>query len=217
MAMTRPVALITGASRGLGFAMAEALSETHHIVAVARTVGGLEVLDDRIKARGGQATLAPLDITKPEPMAQLCRAVHDRWGSAAIWVHTAIHAAPLTPATQIDAKDWQKSVATNVTAMGHLVPYCGALIGTGGQAVFLDDPQTGQPYLGSYGATKAAQVALVRSWQAETARIGPRVHLLTPQPMATATRARFYPGEDRSALARPADEALRLLHAAGLV
>ncbi|MGY9046228.1 MAG: SDR family NAD(P)-dependent oxidoreductase, partial [Rhodobacterales bacterium] len=95
--MTQPIALITGASRGLGFALAEALSDTHHIVAVARTVGGLEDLDDHIKARGGQATLAPMDITKPEAMAQLCRSVFDRWGRIALWAHAAVHAAPLTP------------------------------------------------------------------------------------------------------------------------
>ena len=209
--MTKPVALITGASRGLGFALAEVLSDTHHIVAVARTVGGLEDLDDRIKARGGEATLAPMDITKPEAMAQLCRSVHDRWGGAALWVHTAVHAAPLTPATHIDARDWAKSVAANLTAMGHLVPYVGALLGQDGTAVFFEDPQSGGKFFGSYGATKAGQIALVRSWQAETAAIGPKVKILTPRPLATATRARFFPGEDRNALATIQDEASRLL------
>ncbi len=79
--MSEKIALITGASRGLGAAMAEALAATHHIVAVGRTTGALEELDDRIKAAGGQATLAPMDITKPEAMAQLCRSIHDRWGA----------------------------------------------------------------------------------------------------------------------------------------
>lgn len=94
--MEKPVALITGASRGLGAALAEALSDTHHIVAVARTTGALEELDDRIQAKGGQATLAPMDITNENAMAQLCRSIYDRWGSVDIWAHTAIHAAPLT-------------------------------------------------------------------------------------------------------------------------
>ena len=209
--MTKPVALITGASRGLGFALAEVLSDTHHIVAVARTVGGLEDLDDRIKARGGEATLAPMDVCLPEAMAQLCRSVHDRWGGAALWVHTAVHAAPLAPATHIDAKDWAKSVATNVTALGHLIPYVGALLGLQGRAVFFDDGHGGEKFFGSYGATKAAQIALARSWQAETARTGPQVAVLTPRPMATAHRGRFFPGEDRSALASPGAEAARLL------
>lgn len=209
--MTKPVAIITGASRGLGFALAELLSDTHHIVAVARTVGGLEDLDDRIKARGGEATLAPMDITKPDAMAQLCRSVYDRWGGAALWVHAAIHAAPLTPANHMDAKDWKKSLDINVGAMGHLIPYIAPLLGAEGTAVFFDDPQGGAKFFGHYGTTKAAQIALARSWQAETVNTGPKVHILTPAPMSTATRARFYPGEDRAKLASPRDEAARLL------
>jgi NAD(P)-dependent dehydrogenase (short-subunit alcohol dehydrogenase family) len=206
-----PIALVTGASRGLGFALAELLSDTHHVVAVARTVGGLEDLDDRIKERGGQATLAPMDICVPEAMAQLCRSIYDRWGSVALWVHTAVHAAPLTPATHLDAKDWSKSVAINVTAMGHLLPYIGPLIGLNGKAVFFDDPRQGQRFFGHYGATKAAQISLVRSWAAETAKTGPDVRILTPSPMATATRARFFPGEDRDTLLSPHDAAAQLL------
>lgn len=208
---SRPLALVTGASRGLGFALAEALSDSHHIVAVARTVGGLEDLDDRIKARGGSATLAPMDIAKPEAMAQLCRSIHDRWGKLALWVHTAIHAAPLTPANHLDAKDWKKSLSTNLDAMSWLVPYIAPLLGQDGRAAFFADDHAGEKFFGHYGTTKAAQMALVQSWQAETASTGPSVRILTPKPMATALRARFFPGEDRAALANPQDEAVRLL------
>ena len=88
------IALITGASRGLGAAIALALAPTHHIVAVARTIGGLEELDDRIRALGGTATLAPMDVTVDEAMATLCRGIHDRWGKVDVWAHAAIHAAP---------------------------------------------------------------------------------------------------------------------------
>ena len=91
------LALITGASRGLGAAIAEELAPEYHVVAVARTVGALEELDDRIKARGGAATLAPMDITDPNAMAHMCRGIHDRWGHTDLWVHTAVHAAPLAP------------------------------------------------------------------------------------------------------------------------
>ena len=97
--MTLP-ALVTGASRGLGAALAEALARDRPVVAVARTVGGLEELDDRIQAAGGEATLAPMDVTVPEAMQQFCRGIHDRWGGLSVWVHTAIHAAPLAPAAQ---------------------------------------------------------------------------------------------------------------------
>ena len=205
------IALITGASRGLGAALAEALCETHHIVAVARTTGALEELDDRIKARGGSATLAPMDITVPDAMATLCRGIHDRWGKADIWLHSAIHTAPLSPAHFIDPKDWDKSVSVNASATSLLISYVAPLLGEDGRAVFFDDPRAGQKFFGAYGATKAAQIALARSWAAETPKTGPHVHVLEPRPMATALRARFFPGEDRAALTHPRDEAARLL------
>ncbi len=205
------LALITGASRGLGAALAEALAGTHHIVAVARTVGGLEELDDRIQARGGSATLAPLDVTDAGAMATLCRSIHDRWGALDLWVHTAIHAAPLAPAPHIDTKDMAKSVTTNVTATATLIAYVAPLLGTDGMAVFLDDPRAEGKFFGAYGATKTAQIALARSWQAESTKTGPDIRILTPPPMPTATRARFFPGEPRDALTAPADAAARLL------
>ncbi|MCK0150920.1 SDR family oxidoreductase [Marivita sp. S6314] len=208
---TLPVALVTGASRGLGFALAEALADTHHVVAVARTVGGLEDLDDRIQGKGGSATLAPMDITKADAMAQLCRSIHDRWGQIDLWVHTAVHAAPLTPTSHLDAKDWQKSLSTNLDALSHLIPYIAPLLPAEGRAVFFDDTHAGEKFFGHYGTTKGAQISLAQSWQAETVTTGPKVQILSPHPMATALRARFFPGEDRDVLAAPRDEAQRLL------
>jgi NAD(P)-dependent dehydrogenase (short-subunit alcohol dehydrogenase family) len=212
------LALITGASRGLGAAMAEALAPTHHIIAVARTTGALEDLDDRIQAVGGQATLAPMDIAKADAMAHLCRSVYDRWGKLDIWVHAAIHAPPLAPADHIDAKDWAKTVATNVTATAALIPMVAPLLqGAAGQAVFFDDPHVGEKFFGAYAASKAAQIALARAWAAESARTGPRVHILTPDPMPTATRARFFPGEDRGVLTDPKVVAVGLIAALGQI
>ncbi|MDF1728144.1 MAG: SDR family NAD(P)-dependent oxidoreductase [Sulfitobacter sp.] len=204
-------ALITGASRGLGAALAEALAPSHHIIAVARTTGALEELDDRIKAAGGSATLAPMDITTEAAMATLCRGIHDRWGSLDLWIHTAIHAPPLAPAPHVDPKDLTKSVEVNVTATARLITFVAPLLGTGGQAHFFDDPRAGEKFFGAYGASKAAQIALARSWQAETARLGPQVHIHAPAPMPSATRARFFPGEDRSTLADAHAEAARIL------
>ena len=203
--------LITGASRGLGAALAEALAPTHHIIAVARTTGALEELDDRIKAKGGAATLAPMDVTNADAMATLCRGIHDRWGTLDLWLHTAIHAAPLAPVDHVDAKEMAKSIAGNITATATLIAYVAPLLGRTGQAVFFDDPRAGEKFFGSYGATKAAQVALARSWQVETAQIGPKVHIIAPDPMPTATRARFFPGEDRTALADPHAQASAVL------
>ncbi len=209
--MTEKTALITGASRGLGAALALALAPTHHIIAVGKTTGALEELDDRIKAAGGSATLAPMDITTDAAMQTLCRGIYDRWGRLDLWAHAAIHAAPLAPAQMIDAKDMAKSTAANVTATATLITYIAPLLGLTGEAIFFDDPRAGTPFFGSYGATKAAQIALARSWQVETVKTGPKVHILTPEPMPTATRARFFPGEDRGQLADPNAEAKRLL------
>ncbi|WP_296426208.1 SDR family NAD(P)-dependent oxidoreductase [Yoonia sp.] len=204
-------ALITGASRGLGAALAKALAPTHHIIAVGKTVGALEELDDAIQGVGGQMTLAPMDITIDAAMQQLCRGIFDRWGGLDLWLHTAVHAAPLAPAGHIGPKDLTKSISVNIEATARLISYVSPLLGQDGQAVFFDDPRAGRQFFGTYGATKGAQIALARSWQAESAKTGPKVHILTPQPMPTATRARFYPGEDRSALTDPNTEAARLV------
>ena len=215
------IALVTGASRGLGAAFAEALAlRGWQVVAVARTVGGLEDLDDRVKAAGmpgaGALTLAPMDVTNDDAMRHLCLSLHQRWGGLQLWVHTAVHAAPLAPAGSMDGRDWDKSSATHIRATGSLIPRVEPLLRAGqGTALFLDDPRAGQKFFGAYGSTKAAQIALARSWAAETVRVGPRVVIATPAPMATATRARFFPGEDRTALATPRAEAARLLDALG--
>lgn len=210
--MTR-IALITGASRGLGAALAEALAPDHHIIAVARTVGALEDLDDRIKAVGGQATLAPMDVTDAGAMQHLCRSIHERWGGVDLWAHTAIHAAPLTPAPMVAERDWEKSWQVNVEATRRLIAYVTPLLQArdGAQAMFFDDPRGGEKFFAAYGATKAAQIALARSWQAETVRTGPKVRIETPPPMPTAVRARFFPGEDRSPLTSEKDAARAVL------
>ena len=215
--MTQRIALITGASRGLGAAMAEQLcARGWHVVAVARTVGGLEELDDRIKTLGhpgaGTATLAPMDVTNEDAMRHLCLSIHERWGGLGLWVHPAIHVAPLAPAGSMDIKDWDKSIATNIRAAGSLIPMIEPLLRAhNGTAMFLDDAKGGEKFYGAYGASKAAQIALARSWANENEKIGPRVLIETPAPMPTATRARFFPGEDRAGLTPPRDEATRLL------
>ncbi len=212
-APARPVALVTGASRGLGFSIAAALgAKGYHVIAVARTTDGLEELDDLIQKSGGSATLAPLNVTDENAMAHLAKSILERWGRLSLWVHAAIHAAPLSPAGHVDAKDFDKSVSCNLRATANLIPLLEPLLRAGnGTALFLDDPRGGEKFFGSYGATKAAQIALARSWQAESEKIGPRVLIATPNPVATATRARFFPGEDRTKLADLHAEAARLV------
>lgn len=209
------LALVTGASRGLGAALAEGLAARgYHVLAVARTVGGLEELDDRIRAAGGSATLAPMDVSEAAAMQQLAQAVAGRWGGLDLWAHCAIHAAPLSPAPHIDGKDWAKSLLVNVEIVRGLIALLEPLLlARGGTAMFFDDPRAGQKFFGAYGTTKGAQIALARSWQAEAVRTGPQVVIAEPAPMPTAVRGRFFPGEDRAALTPCKTEAERILAA----
>ncbi|NPD13798.1 SDR family oxidoreductase [Xinfangfangia sp. D13-10-4-6] len=211
------IALITGASRGLGAALAEQLAlRGWHVIALARTTGGLESLDDRVRAHGlpgaGSLTLAPMDVTNDDAMRHLAGSIASRWGGLGFWAHTAIHATALAPASSVDMKDLDKSIATNLRATSHLITLIEPLLRTGkGTALIPDDPFPGSANSAAYGASKAGQIALARAWAQETARIGPKVVIAAANPMPTALRARFHPGEDRSPLADPKAEALRLL------
>lgn len=210
------IAMVTGASRGFGAAVAEALaSKGAHVIALARTVGALEEVDDHIQAAGGHATLAPIDLCDEDAFAGICRAIYDRWGRVDVFVHAAIHAPPLSPVPHADPKDFTKTFDTNVTGTARAIRMIAPLLQAApeGTAVFCDDPRAGKAFFGAYGASKAAQAALVASWQSESGKIGPRVLSFTPDPMPTATRARFFPGEDRTPLSPPADEAVKLIAA----
>ncbi|MBC6436797.1 MAG: SDR family NAD(P)-dependent oxidoreductase [Rhodobacteraceae bacterium] len=211
--LTGQIALVTGASRGIGAAAAEWLAARGaHVVAVARTTGALEDLDDRIQAQGGTATLAPMDVTDEGAMAHLCRSIFDRWGKADIWVHSAFYAAALTPVAHLQPRELDTLIATNIRALSRLIAFVDPLItpAPAARAVFFDDDWDPK-FAGGYAMCKAAQRALVHIWQAEAMINRLEVHLLHPRPMPTAIRARFYPGEDRRVLATPVDEAARLL------
>ena len=209
--MSKPLALITGASRGLGAEFAQVLSSTHHIIAVSRTVGALEALDDQIKKSGGSSTLAPIDLTDQNAVAQLCRSIFERWGKVRLWVHTAIHAAPLGPVITVDNKDWEISVTNNLTVLAKLIPMVSPLLEEDSKAVFFEDNTIMEKFSSIYGATKAAQIHLVKTWQNECKSTGPQIYVLQPNPMPTAVRARFYPGENRKKLQSVETEAKRLV------
>lgn len=212
--MSYPI-IITGASRGLGKALAIKLAKKNHVIAVARTTGGLEALDDQIKQQGGQATLAPIDITDINAVRHLCRMIHDRWGGLNMWAHCAIYAAPLSPVNFITESDWKKSIKLNITSTGFLITNLAPLLGQSGTAVFFEDSSTGKKFFGSYGSTKAAQISLANSWQKETTNTGPKIKILSPAPMPTATRARFFPGEDRDSLSNCDVEAQNIIKKLG--
>jgi NAD(P)-dependent dehydrogenase (short-subunit alcohol dehydrogenase family) len=209
------ITLVTGASRGLGYAVARALgARGDRVIALARTVGGLEDLADEIDAAGGPTpTLVPLSLTDEGGLQRLCLAIHERWGRLDLAVHCAVHAAPLSPSAHIADKDFDTSVEVNLKGTERLIVMLAPLLAAAPapRFVYAADNRAGQPFYGAYGATKAAAEALVRSFAAESARIGPEVLLFHPNPMPTATRARFFPGEDPDKLTPCADEADRLL------
>ncbi|TYO89931.1 SDR family NAD(P)-dependent oxidoreductase [Oceanicella actignis] len=208
------IALVTGASRGLGRALAEELgARGAHVIALARTVGGLEELDDAIRARGGEATLVPADVSDDDALPRLGAAIHQRWGKLDLWVNCAVHAPPLTPASHLNVKDWDRAMAVNARAQAQLVRMLEPLLraAPSGVAALMDDPRNDGAFHGAYAASKAAARAAALCWAEECRRLGPKVLLLTPPLMATAVRARFRPGEDRAALATPPAAAARLL------
>lgn len=207
------IILVTGASRGLGYATAEALAGPDtHIIAVARTIGGLEELDDAISARGGAATLVPLDITDEGGLQRLGKAIHDRWGHLDGFVHCAAHAAPLSPVGHIDPKDFDKTFAVNARALQRVITMLDPLLkaAPAGRAIIVDDTSETAKFHATYRASKAAARSIAETWALENTGLNLRVSLFTPKPMATAIRARFYPGEDRGNLGQPEDEARQI-------
>jgi NAD(P)-dependent dehydrogenase (short-subunit alcohol dehydrogenase family) len=207
------VALVTGASRGIGAAVAVELARLGaHCVLTARTQGGLEETDDAIRALGAQATLLPLDLMREaEKVDMLGPSVMQRFGRLDILVHAAGVLAKLTPAAHIMPRDWQEALAVNLSACWRLIRTCDPPLraAPAGRAVVLTDGVVAAPqaYWGLYGAGKAGQEHLVRTWAAEVARSKLRVNLFDPGPVATKLRAMAMPGEDPATLRQPADVA----------
>lgn len=215
MEHAQKTALVIGASRGLGHATALTLADKgYHIIALARTVGGLEDLADLIEAKGQGITLVPLDITDEGGLQRLCLSIYERWKGLDLLVHCAVHAPLLTPMDALTDKDYDKTMAINARATARIIALTEPLLrATDGTAIFMDDPHNGEKFFAAYAASKAAARSMVLSYQAETANLKPRVILHTPAPMPTATRARFHPSEDKSGLANPLDEAKRMIDA----
>ena len=212
--MSRKIALVTGAARGLGAALSKILAKNDfHVVAASRTAGALEELDDEISAEGGSVSLAALDIAQDEPIRNLCETINNRWGKLDLLAHAAITPAPLSPAAHIDEKLLRRAIEINLVATARLINCVEPLLlrSPDGTALFFEDRTFGGKFFGAYGSTKAAQISLAESWKAETANIGPKVVILKPRPMFTKCRSTFYPGQDQSALSTPEQEAERLL------
>jgi NAD(P)-dependent dehydrogenase (short-subunit alcohol dehydrogenase family) len=202
------IALVTGASRGIGHATARALARAGaHVIALARTQGGLEELDDEIRKDGGSATLVPLGLTDFDGIARLGAALHQRHGKLDILVGNAGVAGPSSPLGHIDLKPWNEVIAVNLTANFQLIRCMEPLLrkSDAGRAVFLTSGAANQAtaYLGPYAVSKAALETLVRVWAHETASTPMRVNLFSPGPIRTRMRASVYPGEDPMSLDTP--------------
>ncbi len=202
------VALITGASRGIGAAVAKQFAaEGAHVVLVARTVGGLEEVDDQIKALGGSATLVPCDLTDFDRLDNLGPPLLERFGRLDIFVGNAAVLGTMTPLAQYDAKAWHDVFDVNVHANWRLIRVVEPLLrrADAGRAILVTTAATKQPkaYWGAYAITKAALETMTRVWAAELAKTSVRVNLLSPGATRTQMRSAAFPGEDPQTLKTP--------------
>jgi NAD(P)-dependent dehydrogenase (short-subunit alcohol dehydrogenase family) len=216
LALADRVALVTGASRGIGYALALALARAGaHVVAVARTVGGLEELDDAIKAAGGSATLTPLDMRDYPGLYRLAAALNERYGRLDILVGNAAIGGIPSPLGHIEPKAWDDTMAVNVTANWHLIRAMDPLLkrSDAGRAVFMTSGivATARAYWAPYSVSKAALDLLVRTYAAEVSSTPVRVNLFNPGPTRTRMRAMAMPGENPMTLPAPDDVAAKIV------
>ena len=202
------IALVTGASRGIGAAVARLFAaEGAHIVAIARTVGGLEELDDAIRAAGGTATLVPQDLCEFDAIDRLGAALHERYGRLDVLIGNAGVLGGLTPVSHIEPKAWDEALAINLTANYRLIRSLDPLLrqSEAGRAIFVTTGATRspRPYWATYGTTKIALEYMVLTWAAEIAKTAIRVNLVNPGATRTAMRAAAMPGEDPESLPTP--------------
>jgi NAD(P)-dependent dehydrogenase (short-subunit alcohol dehydrogenase family) len=202
------IALVTGASRGIGRALALAMAgEGAHVVAVGRTTGALEELDDDIKSAGGSASLVPMDLRKPDGIDQLGGVVFERWKRLDILVGNAGVLGRLSPLGHIEPKTWDEVMAVNVTANWRLIRSFDPLLrqSEAGRAVFVTSgaARTIYAYWGPYAVSKAALETLAKTYAAETVKTAIKVNLLNPGPIRTRMRAQAMPGEDPNSLPPP--------------
>lgn len=208
--LTGRVTLVTGASRGIGYAAALALAEAgSHVIAIARTQGGLEDLDDAIKATGGECTLVPMDLKNYDGIDQLGSIIHDRWGRLDGLFANAGLLGEITLAAHTTPKSWDNVIDTNLTANVRLIRSLDTLLRSSesGRALFQTSgvANSRRAYWSAYAASKAGLEAFVQCYAKEVESSSLRVNLLNPGAARTAMRAKAMPGEDPATLPTPAD------------
>lgn len=210
------VALVTGASRGIGAATAEALAQAGaHVILVARTSGGLEAVEERIHAAGGSATIAPLDLTDGDSIGKLATAIGARWKALDMLILNAAQLGSLSPVVHIDAKEFAKTLTLNLTAQQAILAAFDPLLraAPAGRVIGITSSAAHSPnaFWGAYGASKAAFEVLLTCYGEEVRNLAPlRVAIVDPGRTRTAMRAKAYPGEDASTLKSPEVVANRL-------
>jgi NAD(P)-dependent dehydrogenase (short-subunit alcohol dehydrogenase family) len=202
------IALITGASRGIGAAVAKRFAEEGaHVIALARTVGGLEELDDEIRAAGGSATLLPLDLRQFDQIDQMGAALYQRFGRLDVLVGNAGVLGSLSPMGHFEPKVWAEVMEVNVTANWRLIRALDPLLrlSEAGRVIFTTcaAAREATPYWGAYAASKAALQTMAKIYSGEMTKTNVRVNLVDPGIVATRLRAQGFPGEDRSKLRSP--------------
>ena len=214
------LALVTGASRGIGYFTALALAKAGaHVIACARTVGGLEELDDAIQAAGGSATLVPFDLADMDAIDKLGGSIFERWGKLDILVANAGVLGTISPIGHVEAKVFEKVMTVNVTATWRLIRSVEPLLlkSDAGRALILSSSAAHKckPFWGPYSASKAAVEALARTWAGETQRTPLRILSVDPGGTRTAMRAQAIPGEDPTTVPHPSEVAQTLLPLVG--
>jgi NAD(P)-dependent dehydrogenase (short-subunit alcohol dehydrogenase family) len=209
-ALSGKVVLVTGASRGIGyFSALEAARRGAHVIAVARTVGGLEELDDEIQELGAATTLVPLDLTDGDGIDRLGAAIFERWGMLDGLIGNAGVLGILTPLPHVPPEEFERAFRINVTANYRLLRSLDVLLrqAEAGRAVFLSSSaaRRARPYWGLYAATKAALDAMVKSYAGELTTTRVKANVIYPGAVRTAMRARAMPGEDPATLPSPRD------------
>lgn len=212
LAQEKRVALITGASRGLGRAAALALSQAGlHVIITGRTTGALEELDDEIQGNGGSATILRLDLRKCDVIDQLGPSLYERWGHLDVFVANAALLGPLSPLGHITADTWDEVININLNANWRLIRTLDPLLrrsDAGRVIVVSSGAATGRnAYWGPYAVSKAGLEALAHTYAAEVVNSNVRVNIVNPGAMRTKMRAKAFPGEDASLLPTPVDVA----------
>ncbi len=212
-------ALVTGASRGIGYFLALELAKRGaHVIAVARTVGGLEELDDEIQAMGNTATLVPLDLKDMPALDLLGSSINDRWGKLDILVANAGVLGTISPVGHVEAKVFDNVISTNLTSIWRLIRSVDPLLrrSDAGRAILMSSgvAHTARAFWAPYAASKAAVEVMGRSWAEETKQMPLRVNSVNPGATRTAMRAKAMPGEYPETLPHPADVAAKIVQLA---